>query len=325
VSTTSEIVSCRACGLRGPAAGTLVLHESMFGTLEPFAYARCGACGSLYIVEVPDDLGAHYPDGYYAHATTGGSRVRAAVGRALLATRLGRLPVVPAPGFVRWTLRSGVPRGCTVLDVGSGTGATLADMAATGWYGELVGVDPFLDADRSLPGGVTLRSCGIDDVDGTFDLVTMNHSLEHVPDPRAHLAALRDRIGPGGRAVVRVPVVDAAAWDRYGVDWVQLDPPRHLTLFTRRALVAAAEEAGFEVVALHDDGGSFQFWGSEERRAGIPLASPASRSSHGLRRRLRDPRRWWWALLAVVLNLRGRGDSVALHLRPRHPAPTQPG
>jgi hypothetical protein len=71
VSTTSEIVSCRACGLRGPAAGTLVLHESMFGTLEPFAYARCGACGSLSIVEVPDDLGAHYPDGYYAHATTG--------------------------------------------------------------------------------------------------------------------------------------------------------------------------------------------------------------------------------------------------------------
>ena len=41
------------------------------------------------------------------------------------------------------------------------------------------------------------------------------------------------------------PNLDARGHAIFGTDWIRLDPPRHLVLFTRASLAAALEEAGF--------------------------------------------------------------------------------
>src|SRR4051812_28975449 len=41
-------------------------REMMFGTREEFDYLECARCGTVQIVEVPSDLGRHYPPDYFA-------------------------------------------------------------------------------------------------------------------------------------------------------------------------------------------------------------------------------------------------------------------
>ena len=82
-------------------------------------------------------------------------------------------------------------------------------------------------------------------------------------------------MAPGRFVLIRIPVV-SAAWGEYGVDWVQLDAPRHLYLHTEKSLGLLADQAGFRITNVDYDSWSFQFWGSEQYRMDIPLRDPRS-------------------------------------------------
>jgi hypothetical protein len=101
---------------------------------------------------------------------------------------------------------------------------------------------------------VELQRAGIEDatVDpGSVDAVTLWHVLEHVPDPRATLATLRDWTRPGGLVLIGVPNVRALQARIGGDRWFHLDVPRHRTHFSPAGLGRAAEAAGLELVAFH--------------------------------------------------------------------------
>ena len=66
------------------------------------------------------------------------------------------------------------------------------------------------------------------------------------------------------------------AWREYGVDWVQLDAPRHLYLHSVDSLRTLAAQAGLRLDAVQHDSTAFQFWGSEQYRQGIALRDPRS-------------------------------------------------
>jgi hypothetical protein len=143
----------------------------------------------------------------------------------------------------------------------------------------------------------------------------LHHSLEHMPAPLSTLERVRGLLAPNGVCVVRVPVVSSEAWDRYGVNWVQLDAPRHLMLPSRDGMRRLAARAGLRVDRAADDSTAFQFWGSEQYVRGIPLTSARSRATS---RRASpfsrgDLRRF--ALEAERLNAEGRGDQGVFYLR----------
>ena len=71
--------------------------------------------------------------------------------------------------------------------------------------------------------------------------------------------------------MVRIPTVESEAWREYGLDWDQLDAPRHLVLHSRKSAELAAIAAGVTVVDLWDDSTGFQFWGSEIYKKGRTL------------------------------------------------------
>src|SRR6185295_12468984 len=86
------------------------------------------------------------------------------------------------------------PRGAgRLLDVGAGSGALVARMAALGWQAEGLDFDP-----RSVAAarrrGLTMHLGGLEQAgfpDASFDAVTMSHSLEHVHDPVRWLGEAR--------------------------------------------------------------------------------------------------------------------------------------
>jgi SAM-dependent methyltransferase len=84
---------------------------------------------------------------------------------------------------------------------------------------------------------------------GTYDVVSMNHYLEHARDPRAEIAAAATVLAPDGHLLIEGP--DAASpWGRrlrgYWICWLQ---PQHLHFIPFENLVTELERAGFEVVA----------------------------------------------------------------------------
>lgn len=133
-------------------------------------------------------------------------------------------------------------------------------------FRNLSGIDPFVDSDIQVTRGVTVRRGELGTVQGQFDLIMFHHSLEHVPDPVEVVSQAASLLAPGGWILIHVPVMGKWAWRQYGTDWVQLDAPRHLHLFTEKAVHEMADSVGLGVDAVIYDSFELQYIGSEKVR-----------------------------------------------------------
>ena len=135
----------------------------------------------------------------------------------------------------------------SLLDVGCGRGDLASNFANAGWRASGLDISPAaVAAAREV--GVDAHVGTIETApfqDGSFDLVIMSHSLEHMPDPAGALAHARRLLRDGATLIVAVPNWDSWQRRRFGADWTPLDVPRHLTHFSPRALHLAARRAGF--------------------------------------------------------------------------------
>ena len=336
--------ACRVCG--NERGNSLHRAREMFaGTRDEFDYVECASCGTLQIREVPD-LRPYYSGDYYSLrppepaapgaglrrrlARRAGSFIRGRVagyycGRRrrfgellrplgrLLAARAGRV-IVGFPDYLKDTrLDLRLDPGSGILDVGSGAGGTLVALSHFG-FRDLVGVDPFVAGAVTYETGVRVLKAELSDLTRPFDLVLANHSLEHVPDVRAALRDIHRLLKPGHYAVVRIPVV-ARAWREYGVNWVQLDAPRHLFLYPARTFQSLAEEAGFAVDEVAYDSTAFQFWGSEQYARDIPLADERSFFVNPSDSVFKAEELAAFDARAAELNRGGEGDQAVFYLR----------
>ncbi len=295
-------------------------REMMFGLRDIFTYLECGDCGCLQLVDPPADLAPYYPSDYYSYAAGHADRLawlKAWLKKRMAGARLhGGDPLgawllrrYPVPPYLDWLAFMKLDFAAAVLDVGRGAGELLCEMKRDG-FRYLQGVDPFISAELDLGGGVKIHRHGLEAQDGSFDLVMLHHSLEHMPDQRGVMAHLRRLVRPGGWLLIRVPVVDSVAWREYGVDWVQLDAPRHLYLHTRRSLDRLAEGAGFANRRLLHDATGFQFWGSEQYRRDMPLRDPRSIASNPGQPLFDRAELAGFDRRAEELNARGEGDQA---------------
>ena len=84
---------------------------------------------------------------------------------------------------------------------------------------------------------------------GNFDFITLNHVLEHLPDPMGLLKELLDQnLSQDGLAYIEVP--RANSWQAWiaGKDWMHWDIPKHLTHWDEETLVLEMEKIGYQKV-----------------------------------------------------------------------------
>jgi SAM-dependent methyltransferase len=334
-SRPSQHDACPACRASG-VARTVVVHESMFGSAEAFRYAECHTCGSLRLTRIPADLGKYYPRSYYSvnedpQRLLGRPPVRqvlALLGRSTFRSRgvlaaaarrtIPRRQVQTLLSIYASIARAGLQRGrdSRILDVGAGSGMLVYALSLAG-FRDVLGVDPFAERDRVFDTGARLEAAVLGAVgEDDWDLVMFHHSFEHLPDPESELLLAASRLAPDGRILIRMPTVSSWAWGHYGPDWVQLDAPRHLAVFSRDGMARLATRCGLRVIDMWDDSTSFQFWGSEQVRRGIALNDPTShmvaeRRSLFSRRQLAR-----WTVDAARLNGRHEGDQAAWVVAP---------
>ncbi|WP_288370235.1 class I SAM-dependent methyltransferase [uncultured Algoriphagus sp.] len=142
------------------------------------------------------------------------------------------------------------PQAKSLLDFGSGKGQFLKVAQDLGWKG--LGIETAQERARFAAEkyGVSVISefyQGGKIEKGSFDLICLNHVLEHLPDP---LGLLKELLDQNAQKLLYLEVPRADSWQSQiaGVNWMHWDIPKHLTHWTEPVLVDNLEKLGFRKV-----------------------------------------------------------------------------
>lgn len=127
------------------------------------------------------------------------------------------------------------PQKGTLLDIGAGTGDFLQEAKNQNW--QCTGIEPSEKAKATaIQKGVTF----VDDLASlekhSFDVITMWHVLEHVPNLEKQIQELKRLLKPNGTIIIAVPNYKSFDAQHYGKFWAAYDVPRHLWHFSKIAI-----------------------------------------------------------------------------------------
>ena len=263
-----EVALCLFC----QQAGTQLyagLRDRLFGTPGLWGFLRCSQCGLVWLNPRPcaEDLHRVYAT-YYTHvqdrkpsrlaswrektkralygAVSGHPTLVNGWGWRLFGSALSLMPPLKEIGRLGTMGLDGSRKG-RLLDVGCGDGRFLALMRDAGW--EVLGVENDPHAAEVARGcfGVPVIAPTLEEAclsDGSVDVITLNHVIEHVFDPVGLLSKCNRLLRTDGRLVVVTPNNQSLGSRQFGQSWVHLDPPRHLILLSSRALRTLAARSG---------------------------------------------------------------------------------
>ncbi len=124
----------------------------------------------------------------------------------------------------------------TMLDIGAGTGDFLLVAKNNEWNVE--GVEPSEMARRIADEKLNQKlNVDISELEGqSFDIITMWHVLEHVPNVMEYIVQLKNLLKEDGVLIVAVPNHKSFDAKYYGVYWAAYDVPRHLWHFSQKSI-----------------------------------------------------------------------------------------
>lgn len=128
----------------------------------------------------------------------------------------------------------------SVLDVGCGTGDFLLKCKKNGW--NVVGVEPNSNAynlaKTKLSKGRASKIYSDIIVMNTekFDVITLWHVLEHVPNLSEYILKLKSLLKPNGVLLIAVPNYKSYDASYYKIFWAAFDVPRHLWHFSKKSI-----------------------------------------------------------------------------------------
>lgn len=312
----------QACEICGNVAGnkTYNAREMMFGLRHPFEYLECGNCGCLQLLNPPANMADYYPRDYYSFQQHGW--LMTLVRRRWAAHACG------ATSLIGWFVselfcpnnaiaavhRLKLPKGARILELGSGSGRLLQDLAYFG-YQHLRGADPFIPHDLEYESGVTIQKKPYYEITGEFDLIMLHHAFEHMNQPRATLQGLARLLAKNGTILLRIPVASSYGWRHYGINWVHLDAPRHLFLHTFKSMEILARHAGLKIANLVHEAEEISITGSEAYARDIPMHDPRYPLANARKRLLDWQSRRREKKKAEEMNQRGEADMICFYLK----------
>lgn len=127
------------------------------------------------------------------------------------------------------------PKKGLLLDIGAGTGDFLQEAKNQNW--NCTGIEPSEKAKSiAITKGVSFAADLASLENHSFDVITMWHVLEHVPDLEKQILELKRLLKPSGTIIIAVPNYKSFDAQHYGKFWAAYDVPRHLWHFSKIAI-----------------------------------------------------------------------------------------
>lgn len=142
--------------------------------------------------------------------------------------------------------------GSRLLDVGCGDGRFLLLMQNLGWQVEGTEVDPeAVKTARNNKLEVKLGELSEQKYpDNSFDVITLKSVMEHLPDPLDVLIECQRILKDEGILMIITPNTKSRIHNIYKNNWFDLDPPRHLHLFSPKNLEGLLKKVGFKSIKI---------------------------------------------------------------------------
>jgi 2-polyprenyl-3-methyl-5-hydroxy-6-metoxy-1,4-benzoquinol methylase len=208
---------------------------------KDFTIVTCGDCGFAFTSPRPEDadLGSYYQsEEYISHSNTSKglvSKLYQVVRKRTLAAKLQMINARASKG--------------ALLDIGCGTGEFLNACQLDGW--SVRGIEPGEAARKAATDNYNLtvgEESAIDSLaEASFEVITMWHVMEHVPNLAGRVQQLKRLLKPGGLLVIAVPNRNSHDAEYYGAQWAAYDVPRHLWHFRPQDMKRLLEQGGFKL------------------------------------------------------------------------------
>jgi SAM-dependent methyltransferase len=231
----TQYAACPACGASAGRKGVDVPdHE--YGLRHVAHYVECPTCGTLSQQPMPTlaELAEFYPADY--HSMVHGGRITH-IRNGIRIKKLARFARVDGP----------------ILDYGCGDGSFLLQAAESMPHRRFWGYEIAAHAETQIlaRGAVTIVTGSPDDLFAQLPacgLITLNHVIEHLPNPQAIVQALADRLLPDGVFEGQTPAADSLERSVFGTRWSGYHAPRHTVVFSRAGLSRMLERCGLSDV-----------------------------------------------------------------------------
>ena len=254
--TTEDVPRCPVCGANSFSDYAVGFDYELLTCRNPWRFVQCSACQNLWLNPRPAvrELATIYPTSYYAYNY---SQINVIARRAkewLDSHKMAKL------------IRMCRQKPCSYLDIGCGDGRFLRALEKSGVERDkLYGLE--LDqavVDRLRKKGYTgVFRERVEDAssipNGSIDLITMFHVIEHVNDPATVIRRISQWLSPRGIFALETPNIDS--WDARlfrSTYWGGYHIPRHWNLFMPSTAVRLLRQNGFRVLAtVYRTGHSF--------------------------------------------------------------------
>ena len=126
----------------------------------------------------------------------------------------------------------------SLLDIGCGTGDFISAAKKNGW--SVMGIEPNEEArakansktDNTVFDTSKLESLSAD----SFDVITLWHVLEHLPNLEEQVHLFKKLLKPNGTLIIAVPNHNSFDANYYNEFWAAWDVPRHLWHFSQTSI-----------------------------------------------------------------------------------------
>ena len=133
-----------------------------------------------------------------------------------------------------------------IMDIGAGTGDFLNVAKQNGW--ETIGVEP---SDKAKAIALKKEVPFVEETASleshSFDVITMWHVLEHVPDLDSQIKELKRLLKPNGSLIVAVPNFKSFDAKYYGAYWAAYDVPIHFWHFSKKAIQSLFQKENIQL------------------------------------------------------------------------------
>jgi 2-polyprenyl-3-methyl-5-hydroxy-6-metoxy-1,4-benzoquinol methylase len=227
--------TCTICGNR--VVKIIIKNAKAIGGQYDIYYCDQCMVGKTTPVLPPEDLEKLYSEEIYR--SKNGKRFHGPIEKLIYIWRLQR----------KKRIEKHAGKG-KILDIGCGRGLFLDIMRTYGWTVKGVEFGQAAVENASSAYGIDVISetrMQNELPDEEFDVITMNHVLEHVYDPVETIHECSRTLKYGGLLVVSVPNILSLQASFGNQDWFHLDPPYHLHHFSEQGLTKLLENHSFSI------------------------------------------------------------------------------
>ncbi len=215
-------------------------------TEELFKVYKCSDCDLIFPFEYPSNLNKYYPEKYRSYLP---------FVKKILQIK-SKLYINKINNKYFQNIDSNQKN---ILEIGCGNGQMLEIFKKLSW--NVCGIersDAVLESNN-----LNISNKNLDEYsDNIFDLVFLYNSFEHLHEPKKTLIKISEKVKKNGLILITVPSHDSLQYKFGKNDWLHLDMPRHLNIFSHASFLKMIKDThNLKIVSIRSIGFDLEFYG----------------------------------------------------------------